>query len=175
MLKVKTMISNRLGTGTLFLIVLFANFACGESRQQSARCDALSAPVDDPSALDRSLGDEVDHEVDYKALNSTFLKPEVARLYGIDQDEKLGVVMISVYETDALGVGVEACVSGGVTNLMGQVNTLEFDEIREGQAIYHIGTFQFDQEEHLTFNVDVAIPATGKKHELNWQQQFWRG
>lgn len=169
MLKVKTMILNRWGTGTLFLIVLFTNFACSESRQQSARCDGLSAPVGDSSALDQP------HEVDYKAFNSTFLKPEVARLYGIDQDEKLGVVMISVYEAEALGVGVEACVSGGVTNLLGQENALEFDEIREGEAIYHIGTFVFDQEEHLTFNVDVAIPATGKKHELSWQQQFWRG
>lgn len=165
------MISKRWGTGTLFLIVLFANVACSESRQQSATCNGLSVAPGDSSALDP----EVDHEVDYKAFNSTFLKPEVARLYGIDQGEKLGVVMISVYEAEALGVGVEACVSGGVTNLLGQENALDFDEIREGEAIYHIGTFVFDQEEHLTFNVDVAIPATGKKHELSWQQQFWRG
>lgn len=159
---------NRWGRGTFFLITFFVAFACSERRQQSVGCDSLAVPaVGDLSA--------VEHKVNYNAFNSTFLQPEVAKLYGIDQDENLGVVMVSVYQKDALGVGVEACVRGGVTNLIGQVNTLEFDEIREGQAIYHIGTFPFGHEERLTFKVDVEIAATGKKHELKWQQQFWRG
>ena len=168
MLKLKPVIINRWGRGTFFLVALFAAFACSESRQQSANCDSPRvAATGDTAALK--------HEVDYKAFNSTFLQPEVAKLYGIDQDETLGVVMVSVYQKDALGVGVEACVSGGVKNLIGQVNRLDFDEIREGKAIYHIGTFWFGQKEKLTFNLDVEIPSTGKKHELKWQQQFWRG
>ncbi len=168
MLKVKPMIINRWGRGTFFLIALFVAFACSERRQQSVGCDSLAVPaVGDRSALN--------HEVDYKAFNSTFLQPEVAKLYDIDRDEEIGVVMVSVYQKDALGVGVEACVSGGVTNLIGQINRLEFDEIRGGRAIYHIGTFAFGQEEQLTFKVNVEIPATGKNHELKWQQKFWRG
>ena len=168
MLKVKTIFSNGWGRGALVPIALFVTFACSETRQQSASCAGLAAPTAG-ALLD------LDHEVDYKAFNSTFLRPEIAKLYGIDQNEKLGVVMVSVYETDSLGVGVEACVRGGVTNLIGQINTLQFDEIREGEAIYHISTFLFSQEEHLTFKVDVEIPATGETHKLNWQQQFWRG
>jgi hypothetical protein len=161
-------IINRWGRGAFFLVAIFAAFACSESRQQSADCNSPAVAVaGDASALE--------HEVTYNAFNSTFLQPEVAKLYGIDQDEKLGVVMVSVYQTAALGVGVEACVSGGVTNLIGQVFTLEFDEIREGQAIYHIGTFSFGQEERLTFEVDVEIAATGETHELKWKQQFWQG
>ena len=168
MLKLKPVIINRWGRGTFFLVALFAAFACSESRQQSANCDSPRvAATGDAAALK--------HEVDYKAFNSTFLQPEVAKLYGIDQDEKLGVVMVSVYQKDALGVGVEACVSGGVTNLIGQVNTLEFDEIREGKAIYHIGTFSFGHEERLTFALDVEIAATGETLELKWKQRFWQG
>ena len=161
-------INYRWGRGAFFLIAFFVAFACSERTLQSVGCDSVAVPAaGDHSALD--------HAVDYKAFNSNFLQPEVAKLYGIDRDDNLGVVMVSVYQKNALGVGVEACVSGGVTNLIGQINRLEFDEIREGRAIYHIGTFPFGQEEKLTFNVDVEIPATGKKHELKWQQQFWRG
>jgi len=168
MLKVKSMITDRWGRGIFIVIACFGAFACSETGQQSVSCDTTAVPKGaDASALD--------HQVDYKAFNSTFLQPEVAKLYGIDQDETLGVVMVSVYQKDALGVGVEACVSGGVMNLIGQVNRLDFDEIREGKAIYHIGTFWFGQKEKLTFNLDVEIPSTGKKHELKWQQQFWRG
>ncbi len=165
--KANTIISNRWGRGTFFIVVLSANFACSEGRQQSVRCEGPAPAAGALSALE--------YEVDYKAFNSTFLRPEVAKLYGIDQDDQLGVVMVSVYQTDSLGVGVEACVSGAVTNLIGQENRLDFDEIREGQAMYHIGTFVFSQEEHLTFKVDVQIAATGKTHKFKWQQQFWRG
>lgn len=174
MLKVMTMKFNHLrGRGSFFLIAFFVSFACSEGRQQSASCESLAASTDgELSSLDNALDNAVDYEVDYKAYNSTFLRPDVARLYGIDQDDELGVVMVSVYEKDALGVGVEACVGGGVTNLIGQVNRLNFDEIREGRAIYHISTFLISPEEHFTFKVDVGIAATGKTHKLKWQQQF---
>ncbi len=150
----------------MFLFALFATLGCSENGLQSAKCDSQPAP---------QAGAELtalDYEVDYKAFNSTFLRPEVAKLYGIDRADKFGVVMVSVYEKDALGIGVEACVSGGARNLVGQRKKLDFNEIREGKAIYHISTFQFIPEEHITFAVDVAIAATGEIHELEWKQQF---
>jgi hypothetical protein len=51
---------------------------------------------------------------------------------------------------------------------------LDFGEIRVGEAIYYVSTFPFDQEENLTFDVNVKIVQTGKTTELKWQQQFWR-
>ena len=165
MLKVNTLIVNRWGRGTIFLPVFFVCFACSEGRQQTVSCESIAgAPTDELSTPD--------YEVEHQAYNSTFLRADVANLYAIDQDEKLGVVMVSVYEKDGLGVGVEACVKGEVKNLIGQENRLEFDEIREGEAIYHISTFVVSREEHLTFKVDVGIVATGMTHNLKWQQQF---
>ncbi|MCZ6640036.1 MAG: DUF4426 domain-containing protein, partial [Gammaproteobacteria bacterium] len=152
--------------GTLLGIALFVTSACSETAMQSAKCDSrLGVSASEGAAA-------FEHEVDHKAFNSTFLRPEIAKLYGIDQDKKLGVVMVSVYQKDSLGIGVEACVSGGAKNLLGQTKGLNFDEIREGQAIYHISTFRFSHEEHITFEVDVEIAATGETHELKWQQQF---
>ena len=168
-----TMISNRISNrwriGTFFLITiaLFAASACSESGMQSVSCD--------PSAVAASELTSVDPKIDYNAYNSTFLDPDVARLYGIDRSESLGVVMVSVYRADGPGIGVEACVSGESTNMVGQLKQLDFEEIREGTAIYHISTFIFSDKENLTFNVNVQIAATGKTHELTWGRQFWRG
>jgi len=162
------MICNPWRSGTFFLITLFVISSCRDSGQQnvkSVKCDRAGVQA----------VAELAHEVDYNAFNSTFLDPKTAKLYGIDQDEKLGVVMVSVYQTDAPGVGVEACVSGGAMNLIGQMKRLDFEEIREGEAIYHISTFLFSQEEHITFELDVEIAATGETHVLKWKQQFWRG
>lgn len=153
---------------TFSAVALFVCFSCSQGSQQAAKCASVAAAAAGELAAS-------DYEVDYKAFNSTFLKPDVARLYGIDPEETLGVVMVSVFRTDSLGIGVESCVNGGVKNLMGQENTLDFDEIREGRAIYHIGTFDFIQNENFRFNVDVVIAATGKTHKLKWQQKFWEG
>ena len=151
----------------VFLIALFFVVACSETGSR-VECDSAvgAAAAGTPAP---------DHEVDYNAYSSTFLQPEVAKLYGIDRDKKVGVVMVSVYQKDAPGVGVEACVSGGATNLVGQVKVLRFEEIREGDAIYHIGTFRIGQEEDLTFRLDVEVPTTGKTHPLKWRQKFRRG
>ena len=159
-----TIIANRFRSTTYFLIAVALAFtsACSES---DIKCTASTT----------TQLTSLDHEVDYKSLNTTSLNSEVAKLYGIDQDESLGVVMVSVYQTDDKGIGVDACVSGGLTNLVGQKNRLRFEEIREGSAIYHISTFPFSHKDHLTFNVDVQIAVTGKIHKLKWKQQFWRG
>ncbi|MCH7741625.1 MAG: DUF4426 domain-containing protein [Proteobacteria bacterium] len=164
-----TMISNRWGIFFLIVIVIFTTSACSENRPQSVNCNLLAVP--EASQLTALLG----HEVDYKALNSTSLDAEVAKLYGIDQDETLGVVMVSIYQTDEMGIGVEACVNGWATNLIGQMKRLDFEEIREGAAIYHISTFSFSHKDYMTFEVDVQCRIPGDIHRLKWKQQFWRG
>jgi hypothetical protein len=118
---------------------------------------------------------DVPIEVHHNAFNSTFLKPDVANLYGIDRDEGLGTLVVSAYQRDTPGVGVQAQVSGTARNLIGHMRTLRFNEIREGESAYHVTTFPIEVEEQLTFAVDVVIVPTGEKHELRWQQQFWPG
>ena len=152
------------GSGTFLLIALFATSACTETHGQ--KCGSgIAVPANGQVAA-------VDYEVDYKSYNSTFLRPEIAKLYGINHAKEVGVVMVSVYQKDSLGVGVEACVSGGARNLLGQIKSLSFDEIREGQSIYHISTFRIASKEHITFEVDVEIAATGKTHALKWERTF---
>lgn len=164
--QVTTMIFNRWGREAVFLIALGFTLSCSERSQQATECASL------PASADAENADAIP-EVEHSAFNSTFLRPEVAKLYGIEQDEKLGVVMVSVFRKDAPGVIMKACVSGVATNIMGQVTRLDFDEITEGEAKYHVGTFSFSQEEQLTFKLDVDIVATGTTRKLEWQQKFW--
>ncbi|TDJ24580.1 MAG: DUF4426 domain-containing protein [Gammaproteobacteria bacterium] len=153
--------------GTVVVIALLFASACSESGRR-VECGSHAGPG---AAKLTAL----DYEVDYNAYSSTFLQPEVAKIYGIDRHKKVGVVMVSVYLKDTPGMGVEACVSGGAMNSIGQMIVLNFDEIREGEAIYHIGTFRIGQEEDLTFRLDVEIATTGKTHALEWRQKFRRG
>ena len=165
---VMTMFAHRWKYFFLVAVVLFVSSACSKGELQNTKCDQLSvAGTSDVTVPE--------HELDYKALNSTSLHAEVAKLYGIDQDDTLGVVMVSAYELEGQGIGVETCVSGSATNLIGQIDRLEFEEIREGAAIYQISTFTFTHKEPMTFRVDVEIAATGETHKLKWQQKFWRG
>jgi hypothetical protein len=161
------MISNPVRSGAGFLAVLFFVSACSQGGTR-VECGGDVGPVAAETAAR-------EHEIEYKAYNSTFLQPEVAKLYGIDRDRKVGVVVVSVYEKDAPGVGVDVCVSGGAMNSIGQMIVLNFDEIREGKTSYHVGTFRIGQEENLTFRLDVDVPTTGKTHKLEWQQKFRRG
>ena len=164
----------------LYLCALLAVAGCSDEGWQSDNGDkppdriATQRSVAKPSAAEHSVifGS---HEVHYNAFNSTFLQPEVADLYGISQSEKLGVALVSVYQKDKLGVGVESSVSGTATNLASQLKKLDFDEIREGNAIYHISTFPITDEENITFTVDVEIKPTGETHEVKWRQTFWQG
>ena len=163
------MIAIQWKSGAFYLTVVLVSFACSESGQQGVERNQVAVSL----AGEHSIGGG-DHEIHYNAFNSTSLQPEVANLYGIAQDEDLGVAMVSVYQKDSAGVGVEARVKGAATNLALQLRMLDFDEIREGEAIYYVSTFSFDQAENLTFDVNVEIVETGKSNELKWRQQFWR-
>lgn len=146
--------------------LIFVMFGAG-------RESSHNRPTDD---IDTTYGAaDVPLEVDHNAFNSTFLKPDVAKLYGIEVDEDVGVTVVSIYQKDSPGVGVQARVSGSTKNLMGQTTRLNFDEVREGQAAYHVATFRIVEDEQITFEVDVDIIQTGETRQVQWQQQFWPG
>jgi Domain of unknown function (DUF4426) len=127
--------------------------------------------IDAYSEQSKTFGD---YEVHYVAYNSSFLSGDVAKIYGISRSKKQAVTVISIQHKDTAAVGIQGDVSGGAMNLMQQLRRLDFEEIKEGKAIYYVSTFTFNHEENLTFKVDVTIAPTGKTHQLKWQQQFWR-
>jgi len=116
-----------------------------------------------------------DYTVYYQAVNSTFLKTDIARQYGIVRSDRRAFLNISVMKKQADGTqqAVVASVSGGKRNLLGQVGELEFREIREQKAIYYIGEFEYSNAEIIRFRLEVEPENSGTVHEISWETRVY--
>lgn len=114
-----------------------------------------------------------DAEIHYVAFNSTFLTAKVARSYGLKRNEYSAIINISVLDKSSLGKPATAAkVSGSVKNLIGQIKTLSFKEIKEGEAIYYLAEFPISHEDNLTFTIDVNAGNVGSG-PLRFSQKFY--
>lgn len=111
-----------------------------------------------------------DYTVHYIAVNSTFIRPEIAAQYGIERNRRGAFLNISVLKNNADGstTPVTATISGGKRNLMQQSGSIDFKEVREGEAIYYLGQFTFSNAELLRFTVQVQPESQGPTHEIEW-------
>ncbi len=114
-----------------------------------------------------------DVEVHYSAFNSTFLTPQVARSYNLTRNGYSAILNISVLDNSSLGKpATEAKVSGNVRSLLGNIRNLEFSEVKEGDAIYYLAEFPINNEEDLTFDIDVSAGTKGAG-KLKFTQKFY--
>ena len=120
------------------------------------------------------------YEIHYNAFTSTFLTPKIAKQYGIVRSKAVGVLNISVLKTnkataakETLPNAVAAHVEGMVTNNIQQQRRLSFRRIIEGDAIYYIAEFQYNNNELLVF--DIAASPQGQLHplKLRFSQNFY--
>ncbi|WP_116475175.1 DUF4426 domain-containing protein [Zobellella maritima] len=114
----------------------------------------LSAPLS--QATETKVGNWTVH---YSALASTFLTPEVARSYNIERSRFNGLLNIAVL--DASGAPQSVNLSGEGKNLLGTVRNLEFQEVREGDAIYYIAEYPYRNEDNVLFSIDIQGPGQG--------------
>lgn len=118
-----------------------------------------------------------DYEVHYMGLSSSFLTPEVAKIYDIPRSRSMGFLNISVLQKTKGGqvpAALDAELKGSIRNLIGQSRELEFRRIREGQAIYYISTFRFDDGDMYNFDIDV-VPSNArqKTFDVKFSQRFY--
>lgn len=114
-----------------------------------------------------------DVEVHYSAFNSTFLTPKIARTYDLQRNEYVALLNITVLDNSQLGKpAVEAKISGQVTNLIGQIQPLEFRLIKEADAVYYISAFDIDDQDTLRFEISIDAGLKGRGI-LKFHQQFY--
>jgi hypothetical protein len=112
-------------------------------------------------------------EVHYSAFNSTFLTPQVARSYKLKRNGYSAILNISVLDNYQPGKpAITASISGSAKNLIGQKRTLNFREVKEGNAIYYLAEFPISDEENLTFDIDVSAGNKGAGR-LKFTQKFY--
>jgi len=118
-----------------------------------------------------------EYEVHYMGLSSSFLTPEVAKLYDIPRSGSLGFLNIAVLQKSKGGqvpASLNANLKGSIRNLIGQSRELEFRRISEGPSVYYISTFRFDDGDMYNFDLDI-VPnnAKQKNFDVKFSQRFY--
>lgn len=115
-----------------------------------------------------------DYIVNYNALPTDALLPEVARAYKIKRSNNRGMLNIVVQRKTAKGAtGVKAEVTGTGSNLNGQLKHLVFREISEEGVTYYISEFRVTNKEMINFKIDVKPEGSGKSHQLEFKKEFY--
>ncbi|MFP5414724.1 MAG: DUF4426 domain-containing protein [Gammaproteobacteria bacterium] len=125
------------------------------------------------SADDRPFREFGDYRVHYSAFNSSFVSPEVAAAYDIVRGRDRGLVNIAVMPAGVIG-GRAAEIKGHVSNIFAQRQELAFFEVREGDAVYYLAPFNFENEDSLTFNITVKPNPGMPSYTLSFQRTFYR-
>ncbi|MBB3048769.1 hypothetical protein FHR99_003043 [Litorivivens lipolytica] len=116
------------------------------------------------------------YDVHYSIVNTTFLKPDVAKAYGITRGDDRFILNISVRELQADGSDVarKSEVSGTVFNLIHR-KSLDFQEIDERDAIYYIAQFTADNKEMLDFTLSIKPDSSARSYKLQFNKKLYTG
>lgn len=124
------------------------------------------------SANDKTYQQYGDTRIYYSAFNSSFITPQVASAYNIARGKDRGLVNISVIEGQR-PQGKAVHITGTVSNILGQQQTLDFVEVREGEAVYYLAPFRFSDEDFMTFTIQVQLEAGKPARSFKFQRTFY--
>lgn len=135
------------------------NYAVGVISRCLTMVIALSIlPAFADSVSQQKFGE---YTVHFSVFNSTFITPEIAKIYGITRAGDRALVNISVTSTanGKTSLGLPALVSGTATNLIQQQRPLEFRTINEGDAVYYLADLRHTNEEIMNFVIDIKMDS----------------
>ena len=115
------------------------------------------------------------YTVHYNVFNSKSIPAEVASLYKLTRSKDIALVNISLTKTEngVATLGLPAKVSVKAVNLMQQVKTLEFMEIKEPEATYYIAKFRHTNEEDIRFEVSVVPKGETKPLMVSFTRRLF--
>jgi hypothetical protein len=116
-----------------------------------------------------------EYDLHYNTFESTFLTPKIASEYGFTRSKGQALLNVAVTQQQAgqLPKPTPAIVSGTVTNLLGQIVTLRFVTIDEGNAIYYIAPFTKTDDDILKFAISARLNADASPMTVNFQRHFY--
>ncbi len=115
------------------------------------------------------------YTIHHNAFLSTELSPEMAGQYDIRRSPNRALINISIIKEvpNTTGIATEAKVSVTARNLRGQIRTIPLREIKEADAVYYIGEFLVENQESVTFTVEVQPRGDDKTLHATLKQQFF--
>lgn len=113
------------------------------------------------------------YELHYSVVNTTFLQPEVAARYGLTRGKQRAILNLAVREHTGDTTEARSMVLSGRTWDLIQGQELEFQEVREGSAIYYIAAFKFINEEWRFFELDFRPEGAGQSYRFKFKHQLY--
>ncbi|MBQ1783059.1 MAG: DUF4426 domain-containing protein [Gammaproteobacteria bacterium] len=111
--------------------------------------------------------------IHYNLSPTTYLTPEVASTYQIKRSSTRNLISIAVLDgPEHNAPPLAATINGEARNLLSQLQTLTFREVREGNAIYYIATIDFHSEELWRFAIDIQL-ADGSSKQLRFEKTLY--
>ena len=115
------------------------------------------------------------YELHYNVVNTTFIEPPVAATYGITRGEDRAIVNIALRRHSGDGSSTAPMqLTGTVRDLLMRSQPLEFQEIREGAAVYYIAEFRFINEEWRIFDLQFRPQDDERSYSFTFKQQLYR-
>ena len=126
------------------------------------------------SARPQYAQDFGDVTVNYSAIATDRLLPEMAKRYGIVRSRERALVNIAVQRKGADGntVPVPATISGFGVSLGGQRVDIAFREIVENDTISYIGEIPVSAPDTYRFTVSIVPERTSTPYTVNFSQDF---
>ena len=116
-------------------------------------------------------------ELHYSVVNTTFLDPKIAENYGVVRGKKRAILNLAVrehIENDGENTSeARAMKLQGKTWDLIQNQTLEFQKVQEGKAIYYIAEFKFIDEEWRFFEVNFRPDGAEKTYTFKLKHQLY--
>ena len=111
-----------------------------------------------------------DYEVHYSVFNPSFLRAEVADRYNVVRGRDKAVVNVSILDQER---SVAVSVTGTVKNLLGQLQPLDFREVKEGEAVYYLAILTYQDRDTLRFEITADLPGYGPAVVRFQQTLYW--
>jgi hypothetical protein len=115
------------------------------------------------------------YELHYSVVNTTFIEPGVAATYGITRGDNRAILNLSVREHNAEAGSLPRTMllKGTTWDLMRKTDELEFQEIREGPAIYYIAELKFLDKEWRHFQVYFRPEGAQETYTFELKHQMY--
>lgn len=118
-----------------------------------------------------------DYVIYHSAIPSTFISADMAEEYDLVRSRSMGLLNVSVHarspEGDADPDAVGARIEGQMTNSVQQTESLSFQRVREGDAIYYLAQFQYRAGKKLDFELDATPQGSGDPLSVRFSRELY--
>lgn len=126
-----------------------------------------------PAAAEQWV-DQGPWRVHYAAMASRDLTPAVARQFGVTRSAKRGLLVLNAQRVSGQKTSpVEASGQGTVRSLIGHQQPLALRAAQEGPVHYLLAEFDYVDQEHLNFDLQVQPDGAPAPLTIRFKQQFY--